>query len=146
VPPFGEVHILNQSVMDNSPYSQLLSDVQSYFSRRYDLFLVRLLEKVSRILGLLIAIVVVLFLSSIVVIFGGIALAYVLGQWLPMWAAYLIIGAVFTLLLVLAIAFRKQLFVNPIVGVLSAILFANDTPEMPTPETTTTDRKETDYD
>lgn len=114
--------------MDNSPYSQLLSDVQSYVSRRYDLFLIRLLEKVSRILGLLIAIVVVLFLSSIVVIFGGIALAYVLGQWLPMWGAYLITGTLFALLLVVAIIFRKQLFVNPIVGALSAILFVNDTP------------------
>ena len=132
--------------MDNSQYSQLLHDVQSYFSRRYDLFLIRLLEKVSRILGLLIAIVVVLFLSSIVVIFGGIALAYVLGQWLPMWGAYLIIGAMFALLLVLAIIFRKQLFINPIVCALSAILFVNDTPKMPTRESNVTDRKEADHD
>lgn len=109
----------------DTQYSKLIGDLQSYLSKRYDLFLVRVLEKVSILLGLLISLVVVLFLASVVVIFGGIALAYVLGQWLPMWAAYLIIGAVFLLLLVLAVVFRRQWFINPIVALLSTILFSS---------------------
>ncbi len=113
--------------MDSSQYTKLLGDAQSFLSKRYDLFLLRLLEKASVIIGLLITLVVVLFLASIAVIFSGIALAYVLGQWLPMWAAYLIIGAVFVLLLVLAIVFRRQWFVNPIVAILSSVLFTNNT-------------------
>ncbi len=126
---YGRINTDRQLVMLNdSEYSRLLSDTQSFLSKCYDLFRVRLLEKVSRILGLLIAVVVVLFLSSIIVIFGGISLAYVLAQWLPLWAAYLIMGGVFVLLVVLAIVFRKQLFINPIVAALASILFANDKP------------------
>lgn len=113
--------------MNESQYSKIAEDVRSYLSRRYDLFLIRLLEKASRIAGLVITLLVVLFLASIVVIFGGIALAYVLGHFgLPMWAAYLIVGGVYLLLLVLALIFRKQWFINPIVGVLSGIIFSRD--------------------
>lgn len=118
-------------MLNDSEYSRLWSDTRSFLSKCYDLFRVRLLEKVSRILGLLIAVVVVLFLSSIIVIFGGISLAYVLAQWLPLWAAYLIMAGVFVLLIVLAIVFRKQLFVNPIVAALASILFADDKPLFP---------------
>lgn len=117
--------------MDNSQYSKLIEDFRSYVSKRYDLFLLRLLEKVSIIVGLIITLIVVLFLASVVVVFSGIALAYVLGQWLPMWAAYLIIGAVFLLLLVLAVVFRRQWFVNPVVAILSSVLFGNGTGNAP---------------
>lgn len=130
--------------MDNSQYSKLFEDAHTFLSKRYDLFLLRLLEKVSIIIGLLITLVVVLFLASIVVLFSGIALAYVLGQWLPMWAAYLIIGAIFLLLLVLAVVFRRQWFINPIVAVLSSILFSNNTPE-PTGTPTGTDSTSTPH-
>lgn len=124
--------------MGDSQYSKLGADVQSFLSKRLDLFRVRLLEKVSRILGLIVSVLVVLFLSSIVVIFGGIALAYVLGQWLPMWAAYLIVGGVFVVLVIVAVAFRKQLFINPIVGALVAILFASGGDNAPAQTTTAT--------
>lgn len=130
--------------MDNSQYGKLIEDIRSYLSRRYDLFLVRLLEKVSIIVGLIITLVVVLFLTSIVVVFGGIALAYVLGQWLPMWAAYLIIGGVFLLLLVLAVVFRRQWFVNPIVAILSGVLFGGGSTD--SSSDTPAERKEADHD
>lgn len=130
--------------MDNSQYSKLIEDIRSCFSRRYDLFLVRLLEKVSIIVGLIITLIVVLFLTSIVVVFGGIALAYVLGQWLPMWAAYLIIGGVFLLLLVLAVVFRRQWFVNPVVAILSSVLFSNGSTG--SSADTSAERKEADHD
>lgn len=113
--------------MDELQYSKIAEDIRSYLSRRYDLFLVRLLEKASRIAGLVITLLVVLFLASIVVIFSGIALAYVLERLgLPMWGAYLVVGGVYLLLLVLAVVFRKQWFINPIVGVLSGIVFSGD--------------------
>ena len=130
--------------MDNSQYSKLIEDIRSYLGKRYDLFLLRLLEKVSIIVGLIITLIVVLFLASIVVVFSGIALAYVLGQWLPMWAAYLIIGAVFLLLLVLAVVFRRQWFVNPVVAILSSVLFGNSTGN--TPSDVPAERKEDAHD
>lgn len=115
------------SAMDSSQYSKLLGDAQGFLSKRYDLFLLRLLEKASIIIGLIITLVVVLFLCALVVLFAGIAMAYVLGQWLPMWAAFLIIGGLFVLLLVPAVIFRRQWFVNPIVAILSSVLFSNNT-------------------
>lgn len=112
--------------MNDSPYSRTIDDVRTYLSKRYDLFLVRTLEKASRIIGLVITLVVVLFLASIAVIFAGIASAYILAQWLPLWGAYLIIGGVFVVLLIMACIFRKQWFINPIVRTLSTILFTEN--------------------
>ena len=106
--------------MDETQYQKLLDDCKSYLNTRYDLLRLSLLAKLSKILGLiLLAIVVVLS-------FGALALVFVLAQWLPLWASLLIIGGVFLLLLVLAILFRKQLFVNPLIGTLSTILFADN--------------------
>lgn len=135
--------------MGDSQYSRLWADTQSFLSKRYGLFRVRLLEKVSRIFGLIVSVLVVLFLSSIVVIFGGIALAYVLGQWMPMWAAFLIMMCVFVVLIVMAVVFRKQLFINPLVGVLGTILFASDDANAPADtnkDTSTIERKEAEND
>ena len=112
--------------MDESQHDKLLADCKSYLRTRYDLLRLSLLDKLSRILGLvLLALVVVLLLFAFLA-FAALALVFVLAQWVPMWGACLIIGGVYLLLLVLAIAFRKQWFVNPLIGTLSAILFADD--------------------
>lgn len=112
--------------MDETQYQKLLDDCKSYLNTRYDLFRLSLLAKLSKILGLILLALVVVLLVFAVLSFGALALVFVLAQWLPLWASFLIIGGVFLLLLVLAILFRKQLFVNPLIGTLSTILFADN--------------------
>lgn len=113
--------------MDETQYQKLLADCRSYLNTRYDLLRLSLLEKMSKILGLILLALVVVLLVFTVLSFGALALVFVLAQWLPLWASFLIIGSIFLLLMVLAVVFRKQWFVNPLVCTLSKILFANDT-------------------
>lgn len=112
--------------MDDTQYQKLLDDCKSYLNTRYDLLRLSLLAKLSKILGLILLALVVVLLVFAVLSFGALALVFVLAQWIPVWASFLIIGGVFLLMLVLAVVFRKQWFVNPLVGALSAILFADN--------------------
>lgn len=112
--------------MDETQYQKLLDDCKSYLNTRYDLLRLSLLAKLSKILGLILLALVVVLLVFAVLSLAALALVFVLAQWLPLWASFLIISGVFLLLLVLAIAFRKQLFVNPLIGTLSTILFADN--------------------
>lgn len=129
--------------MDTSKYNQLLADAKRYLNTRFDLLLLGLLEKLSRIIGLILLVIVGILLVFAAIAYGGLALAFVLSQWIPLWAACLIMGAVFIVLLVLAIVFRKQWFINPMVAALSGIIFA-PTEEEPEQVTDVEKRKEAD--
>lgn len=111
--------------MSDEQYQQLLSDTRSYLNTQFDLLRLNLLEKLSRIIGLILFALVAILLVFAIFGFSAVTLAFVLAQWLPLWASFLIIGSVFLLALILAIAFRKQWFINPIVCALSAILFSD---------------------
>lgn len=113
-------------MMDEAQYQQLLEESKAYLHTRYDLLRLSLLEKLSKILGLVLLAVVVTLLLFAALSFGAIAVVFVLAEWMPVWASALIIGALFLLLIVLAFAFRKQWFINPMVAALSAILFADE--------------------
>ncbi len=111
--------------MEDKRYNQLLDDLRSFINARYDLLLLSLLEKMSRILGLIMLVLVVILLAFAAFAYGGLALAFVLSKWIPMWAACLIMGGVFLLLLVMAVIFRKQWFINPVIVAISGILFSS---------------------
>ncbi len=112
--------------MDDAQWQKLLAEGKAYLNTRYDLLRLSLLEKLSRIFGLVLVVLVSILLVFTMLAFVALALVFVLAQWMPMWAACLIMGAVFLLQLIAAIIFRKRLFINPVVGALSAILFAKD--------------------
>ena len=113
-------------MLSDEQYQKLLADTRAYLNTQYDLLRLGLLEKLSKIIGLILFAVVVILLLFAVMGFGAITLAFVLAQWLPLWASFLIIGGFFLLQLILAVIFRKQWFINPIVAALSAILFSHD--------------------
>ena len=110
--------------MSDEQYQQLLSDSRSYLNTQFDLLRLRLLEKLSRIIGLVLFALVSILLLFAIFGFSAVALAFVLAQWLPLWASFLIIGSLFLVGLLLCIAFRRKWFINPIVGALSGILFS----------------------
>lgn len=113
-------------MLSDEQYQKLLADTRAYLNTQYDLLRLGLLEKLSKIIGLILFALVVILLLFAVMGFGAITLAFVLAQWLPLWASFLIIGGFFLLQLILAVIFRKQWFINPIVAALSGILFSHD--------------------
>ena len=113
-------------MLSDEQYQKLLADTRAYLNTQYDLLRLGLLEKLSKIIGLILFALVVILLLFAVLGFGAVTLAFVLAQWLPLWASFLIIGSVFLLQLILAVIFRKQWFINPMVAALSAILFSHD--------------------
>ena len=113
-------------MIDTSRYNRLVEQFKRVCSTRYDLLLLSLLEKLSRIIGVVILSLVIVLGVFAAFAFGTFALALLLSKWIPLWAACLIMGAVFILVIVLAIVFRQKLFINPIVAALSGIIFSPD--------------------
>jgi hypothetical protein len=110
--------------MDSPEYKKLLDDTKVYFNARYDLLKLELLEKLSRIIGLVILALVVVLLVFGAFAFFGMALIFLLSKVLPLTASCCILGAIFLLVMTLAILFKESWFINPVVQQLSKILFA----------------------
>lgn len=110
-------------MLTDEQYQKLLADSRAYLNTQYDLLRLGLLEKLSKVIGLVLFALVAVLLIFAILGFGAVTLAYVLAQWLPLWASFLIIGSFFLILLVLTIVLRKQWFINPMVAALSTILF-----------------------
>ncbi|MCI7430135.1 MAG: phage holin family protein [Bacteroidales bacterium] len=109
--------------MADSTYQHLIDDSKRYLRMRYDMLRLELLEKLSRIVALILLVVV----STVLALAAFIYFTFALVAWLtPMLGAVLplcIVGGVFVLLLILGIVFRKSLFINPLISQLSHILF-----------------------
>ena len=129
--------------MDNSEYRKLLNDTKAYLGTRYNLLRLELLEKLSRIIGLILLALVVVLLALGAFAFFGMAMVFVLSQVMPLWASCCILGGVFVLVIILAFIFKVQWFIDPAVKSLSKILFAEtaETEEvaLPKAEEDTTD-------
>ena len=112
--------------MDNQLYQKLVDEIKSYLQVRYDLVRLSVLEKMSKILGLVLVTFVVILLIFVFLSLGAVALSILLSKWLPTWSAFLIVGALVLVMIASAIIFREKWFINPIIGALSAILFADE--------------------
>ena len=110
--------------MDNHEYKQLLDDTKSYLNSRYDLLRLELLEKLSRIIGLIVLALVVVLLVFGALSFFGMALMFLLSKVMPLTISCCIMGAIFLVVIVLAIVLKEYMFINPVVKQLSKILFS----------------------
>ncbi len=115
--------------MDNQLYQKLVDEIKSYLQVRYDLVRLSVLEKMSKILGLVLVTFVVILLIFVFLSLGAVALSILLAQWLPTWSAFLIVGALVLVLMALTIIFREKWFLDPLVRTLSTILFADKSEE-----------------
>ena len=111
-------------MVNKDEYQYLIDDAREYLGTRWELAKLTFLEKLARIIGLILFGLVVILLTFAIIGFGGIAAIFALSACMPTWAATLIIVAVWALLLCGAVTFRKQLFINPVLAAVSAILFA----------------------
>ena len=122
--------------MDSPEYKKLLDDTKTYFNARYDLLKLELLEKLSRIIGLVILALVVVLLVFGAFAFFGMALIFLLSKVVPLTVSCCILGAVFLLVILLAILLKEKWFINPVVQQLSKILFAESATDVVVPEKT----------
>ena len=110
-------------MFDSEKYQQTWADIKQFASTKFDLLKVDFLEKAVRIVGLILFALVLVLLLFAVISFGCMALIFAIGQALPMWASTLIVVALWLLIMIGAIAFRQQLFINPMLAAISSILF-----------------------
>ena len=99
--------------------------LKEYVETRYEIYRLKGIKTVSKTAGFIGWIIISLFLLFLVIIFGGMTLAY----WLSNVFSSTVMGfGVTTLFLVLVFvllaAFRKQLFINPVIT--SIISQSND--------------------
>ena len=78
-----------------------------------------LIGVISRVLGLFLLIFTVVLCALALFTFGAVAAIDAMSAYMPVWAASLIIGSAYLLLIIVAILCRKPLFVHPFIRLLS---------------------------
>ena len=110
-------------MFDSDKYQQTWADIKQFASTKFDLLKVDFLEKAARIVGLILFALVLVLLLFAVISFGCLALIFAIGQTLPLWASALIVTGLWLLMMICAIVYRRQLFINPMLAAISSILF-----------------------
>ena len=105
--------------MENNVFSQIANDTESYVKTRSVLARLRLIGGLSRVIGSILLTITLILLLFAVFSFAALAAVFALATCLPTWAACLIIGAAYILILILVYACRKPLFINPFVSKLA---------------------------
>lgn len=103
--------------MMNNPMNEL----QDFAKAEYEVARLRVVDNVSRLVGSLLLTICLILIAFAVLSFCAAAAVFALAQCVPIWAACLIVGAVYLLLIPILIACSKQLFIDPLVNKLSGI-------------------------
>lgn len=105
---------------------QILTEVESYAKAEYAVVRYRAIDKISRVVGSFLLTICLILVAFAVLSFCAVAAVFVLAQYVPAWAACLIIGAIYLMLIPVLIACSKVLFVNPIIRMLSGLKNSED--------------------
>ena len=105
--------------MENEFFNQVKSEVTEYGKMVGAAGKLRLIGIISRVLGLFLLILTVILCALALFTFGAVAVIDVLANYMPVWAASLIIGSTYIVLIVIAIVCRKQLFIHPFIKLLT---------------------------
>jgi len=101
--------------------NEILSEVENYAKAEYEFARLQLVDHTSRLVGALLLIICLILIAFAVLAFCAAAAVVALAQCVPTWAACLIVGGVYLLLIPLLIACSRVLFVDPIVRKLSGL-------------------------
>ena len=105
--------------MENEFFAQLKQELAEYGKALGVAGQLRLVGIISRVLCLFLLIFTLVLCTLAVFAFIAVALIDVLSSCLPVWAAALIVGSAYILLIILAIACRKPLFIHPFIALLT---------------------------
>ena len=98
---------------------QVLSEVENYAKAEYKLARLRFVRIAGNLVGSVLLAICLILIAFAVLTFCAAAAVIALAQVIPAWAACLIIGAVYLLLIPVLMVCSKHLFVSPIVKKLS---------------------------
>ena len=99
----------------------VLGEVETYAKAEYEVARLRVIEKVGHLVGSLLLTICLILIAFAVLTFCAAAAVFALAEYLPAWAACLIVGGVYLLLIPVLAACSKVLFINPIVRKLSGL-------------------------
>jgi hypothetical protein len=105
--------------MENEFFNQVKNEVTEYGKSLGEVGKLRLIGIISRVLGLFLLIFTVVLCALALFTFGAVAVIDILANYMPVWAAALIIGSTYIVLIAIALACRKPLFINPFIKLLS---------------------------
>lgn len=97
------------------------SEVETFAKAHYDVLRLRLITNASHLIGSLLLTLCIILVSFAVLTFCAAAAVFALALCVPSWAACLIVGAVYLMVIPLLVVCSKQFFVNPIVRKLSGL-------------------------
>jgi hypothetical protein len=93
--------------------------LQEYVEIRINVFKLELIRTTSRISGLIIWLIISIFLLFLIFIFGGITIGFWLSELMHSnVAGFGTTTGIIILMVLILTAFRKQLFINPIIRIL----------------------------
>ena len=105
--------------MENDTLEQLKADVTACGESLGNVGKLRLIGIASRVLGLFLLIFTVVLLVSALLLFGAVAAIDALSAIMPVWAASLMMGSIYIVLIAVAVACRKALFIHPFIRLMS---------------------------
>lgn len=101
--------------MEKDIFEQLKQELSTYGQSMGEVGRLRLIALVSRVLGLFLLIFTIVLCVFALLAFGAVAAIHALSACMPIWAASLIIGSIYIVLMAVTIMCRKQLFINPFI-------------------------------
>ena len=105
--------------MENELFEKIKSEATVYGKAIGHVGRLHLIGLISRVLGLFLLIFTVILCVLALFTFGAVAAIDVMGNYMPVWAAALIIGSVYLVIILVAVFCRRQLFVQPFIALLS---------------------------
>ena len=107
-------------------YRQILNEMKSYANMRFNLIRLELLEKLSKIISLILLVVVCILISVIIFTYLSVLLLLWLNEvFSSMIPGVCIVAGIYALALAIMIIFKEKIFLNPIIGALSKIIFSD---------------------
>ena len=104
--------------------SEVIDSAMKYIYANIDLLKLTLLERLSKVVSLIISTTLVLLVASLFVLFFSLAAAIFIGHLLlSLELGFLIVSAVYLLLILIFWRLRRTLVINPVVRSLNEILF-----------------------
>ena len=105
--------------MENEIFEQIKSELTEYGKSVGEVGRLRLIGIISRVLGLFLLIFTLTLCVLALFTFGAVAAIDAMSAYMPVWAAALIISSAYIVLIIIAIAFHKPLFIHPFIKLLS---------------------------
>ncbi|MBR2165739.1 MAG: phage holin family protein [Paludibacteraceae bacterium] len=105
---------------------EILTEVETLARAEYEVARLRMIDNTSRLVGSLLLTICLILVAFAVLAFCAAAAVVALAQCVPTWAACLIVGAFYLLLIPVLIGCGKVLFLDPIVRKMSGFKDAEE--------------------